>query len=128
MFHRGVFAVQAPVLNFKLIASGLCGSVLCSSVFWLYVSGLFLCILPGGGCWFAGCFAETDQGNRCFAVRNIEYFPELVFVIEGTSNISIYILPFCIVPIIVKNFYDDSLALYIHLVIVLIALSFQVLL
>ena len=45
----------------------------------------------------------------------------LVFAVEQTDSISTYMIPFCIVPIVIKNFYNDSLALYVHLVVVLIA-------
>ena len=45
----------------------------------------------------------------------------LVYSIERTDNLSSYLIPFCIVPIIVKSFFTDRLALFIHIVIVLIA-------
>ena len=45
----------------------------------------------------------------------------LVYVIENRSNLSSYLIPFCIVPLIVKNFFNDRLALFVHIVIVLIA-------
>lgn len=48
-------------------------------------------------------------------------FSLLVYLIEHTSSLSSYIIPFCIVPIIIKNFYTDRLALFVHIVIVLIA-------
>jgi len=48
-------------------------------------------------------------------------FSFLVFIIERTPNLSSYLIPFCIVPIIVKNFFDERLALFIHIVVVLIA-------
>lgn len=45
----------------------------------------------------------------------------LVFVVEQTNTLSAYIIPFCIVPIVIKNFYDARLALFTHIVVVLIA-------
>ncbi len=36
-------------------------------------------------------------------------FAYAIFVIEDKTNLSTYIIPFCIVPIIVKNFYQDRL-------------------
>ncbi len=44
----------------------------------------------------------------------------LVYSIEHTDNISSYLIPFCIVPIIVKSFYSDRLALFTHVVMILI--------
>lgn len=47
-------------------------------------------------------------------------FALLVYFIEDTSNLSSYMIPFCIVPIVVKNFFTDRLALFHHIVIILI--------
>ena len=47
-------------------------------------------------------------------------FALLVFFIEQTDNLSSYMIPFCIVPIVVKNFFTDRLALFHHIVIILI--------
>lgn len=48
-------------------------------------------------------------------------FAYLVYWVESTHLISLYIVPFCIVPIVVKNFYDDIIALFTHIAIVLMA-------
>lgn len=48
-------------------------------------------------------------------------FTYLVHWIESTHLISLYIVPFCIVPIVVKNFYDDIIALFTHIAVVLLA-------
>ncbi len=48
-------------------------------------------------------------------------FAFLVSLVESNSQLSTYIIPFCIVPIIVSNFYSNRLALFIHIVVVLIA-------
>jgi len=44
----------------------------------------------------------------------------LVYFLEG-NGMSSYLIPFCVVPIIIKNFFDDRLALFVHVVVVLIA-------
>lgn len=44
-----------------------------------------------------------------------------VFRLESFNSLSIYLLPFAIVPIVIKNFYQPGIALFTHLVIVLIA-------
>lgn len=45
----------------------------------------------------------------------------LVSVIEGVDALSVYMIPFCIVPIVVINFFSDRIALFIHIVIILLA-------
>ncbi len=45
----------------------------------------------------------------------------LVYGVEQTSFLSTYMIPFCIVPIVIKNFYDEQLALFTHIVVVLLA-------
>jgi cyclic-di-AMP phosphodiesterase PgpH len=48
-------------------------------------------------------------------------FSYLVYIIEGQTNLSSYILPFCIVPIVVKNYFNERLAFFTHVVVILIA-------
>ena len=48
-------------------------------------------------------------------------FAFLVYMVESSASLSSYLIPFCIVPIIVKNFYKGRLALFIHVVVILIA-------
>jgi len=48
-------------------------------------------------------------------------FSYLVYAVEKTGVLSAYIIPFCIVPIIVKTFYTDRLAFFTHVVNILIA-------
>lgn len=48
-------------------------------------------------------------------------FAYLVFIISRIDALSVYIIPFGIVPILVKTFYDKWLALFTHLMIVLLA-------
>ncbi len=48
-------------------------------------------------------------------------FSYLVYAIDRTNSLSSYLIPFCIVPIILKNFYTERLALFVHIVVVLIA-------
>lgn len=48
-------------------------------------------------------------------------FSYLVYVVERTDVLSSYLIPFCIVPIIIKNFFNARLALITHIVVVLIA-------
>jgi len=50
----------------------------------------------------------------------------LVYFLEG-HGMSIYLIPFCVVPIIIMNFFDERLALFVHIVVVLIASFMSVL-
>ncbi len=50
----------------------------------------------------------------------------LVYFLEG-NGMSIYLIPFCVVPIIIMNFFDERLALFVHIVVVLIASFMSVL-
>jgi len=48
-------------------------------------------------------------------------FSYLVFVIEEKTSLNTYMIPFAIAPIIIKNFFNERLALFVHIVVVLIA-------
>lgn len=45
----------------------------------------------------------------------------MVYAVESAGTLSAYLIPFCIVPIVVKTFYNERLALFTHIVVVLIA-------
>ncbi len=51
----------------------------------------------------------------------IALYSYVVSVIDPIENISTYIIPFCVVPIVVKTFFNDRLALFLHLIIILLA-------
>jgi hypothetical protein len=59
--------------------------------------------------------------NLLFMILWVALYSYLVSVIDPIDNISIYIIPFCIVPIVIKNFFNDRLALFVHLIIILLA-------
>jgi putative nucleotidyltransferase with HDIG domain len=54
-----------------------------------------------------------------FMMMWIVVFTYLAYWIETTDLVSIYIVPFSIVPIVIKNFYDDIIALFTHIAVVL---------
>ena len=54
-----------------------------------------------------------------FMMMWIVVFTYLTYWIETTDLVSIYIIPFSIVPIVIKNFYDDIIALFTHIAVVL---------
>ncbi|MBK8492274.1 MAG: HDIG domain-containing protein [Saprospirales bacterium] len=45
----------------------------------------------------------------------------LVYAVEQTDVISLYLIPFCIAPIVTKILYTDRLAIFTHLVVVLLS-------
>lgn len=59
--------------------------------------------------------------NLLFMATWVALFSYLVHLVEDTVVLSAYMIPFCIVPIVIKNFFNDRLALFTHIVIVLIA-------
>jgi cyclic-di-AMP phosphodiesterase PgpH len=50
----------------------------------------------------------------------IGIFAYISFSVEKLSAFSLYFVPFCIVPIIVKNFFSAQIAIFTHLVMILI--------
>jgi len=56
-----------------------------------------------------------------FLLMWILIFSYAVYLAVRSGVISLYVLPFCIVPIVIKNFYNARLALFTHIIIVLIA-------
>jgi len=56
-----------------------------------------------------------------FLLLWIVAFAYLVFLVDNKGETFVYAIPFAIVPIIVLNFFKKYLALYLHIVIILIA-------
>ncbi|MEN0003770.1 MAG: HDIG domain-containing metalloprotein [Bacteroidota bacterium] len=56
-----------------------------------------------------------------FILMWLVVYSYLVFVVEKADVLSAYMIPFCIVPIVIKTFYNERLALFTHIVVVLIA-------
>lgn len=50
-------------------------------------------------------------------------FAYLVFSVESNESLSVYMLPFCIVPIVIKNFFNETLA-FITLILLVLLTSF----
>ena len=59
-------------------------------------------------------------GSLAFMLMWPVLFSFLVTMVERTPNLSAYMIPFCVIPIVVKNFYSDRLALFTHIVVILI--------
>ncbi|NND07674.1 MAG: HDIG domain-containing protein [Saprospiraceae bacterium] len=56
-----------------------------------------------------------------FMLMWLPLFGYLVHVVETNGTLSAYMIPFCIAPIVIKTFYNDRLALFSLIVIVLVA-------
>ncbi|MDX1666480.1 MAG: HDIG domain-containing protein [Saprospiraceae bacterium] len=56
-----------------------------------------------------------------FVMMWLVIYSYLVYLVENTDILSTYMIPFCIVPIVIKTFFYPRLALFTHIVIVLIA-------
>lgn len=65
---------------------------------------------------------QLKQFNRfVFIFIWFVIYSYLVYIVESINALSAYMLPFCIVPIVVKHFYDSRLALFTHIIVILIA-------
>lgn len=60
-------------------------------------------------------------GKFIFLLSPILLYSCLVFLVNQVSFLNAYMIPFCIIPIVIKHFFDSRLALYTHLTVVLIA-------
>lgn len=67
----------------------------------------------------------ADNKRIVFLLILILIMHFLVYVSNNTNYISIYIIPFCILPIIIRTFYDTRLASFVHIITVL-TLGFSV--
>jgi len=56
-----------------------------------------------------------------FMLMWVVIYSYLVYAVEQVETLSVFMIPFCIVPIVMKIFYDERIALYTHIVVVLIA-------
>ena len=56
-----------------------------------------------------------------FLMLWLAVYSYLTYVVNATDSLSVYIVPFCIVPIIVRNFYSDRVAIFTHIIIIMIA-------
>ncbi len=46
-------------------------------------------------------------------------FGYLVYTVERIPELNTYIIPFCIVPIVIKNFFDTRLSIFVHVLLIL---------
>ena len=56
-----------------------------------------------------------------FILLWVVIYSYLVSAVEKAPNLNSYMIPFCIAPIVLKTFYDQRVALFTHIVIILLA-------
>lgn len=66
-------------------------------------------------------FLYKRHSKLAFILLWILIFSYLVNLLSHFDDISSYIIPFCIVPIVVKTFYNEKVALFTHLAVVMVA-------
>ncbi len=63
-----------------------------------------------------------DSRQLIFILMWIAIYSYIVYLVVSTGiNNLLYAIPFCIVPVVIKNFHNARLALFTHIVIILIA-------
>lgn len=60
-------------------------------------------------------------GKLAFVLMWLVVYSYVGYVVEKNNVLSAYMIPFCIVPIVIKTFYNERLALIVHISVVLIA-------
>ncbi|HKK66657.1 MAG TPA: HDIG domain-containing protein, partial [Bacteroidales bacterium] len=56
-----------------------------------------------------------------FVMLQVLFFMLLIIVIARFTNLSVYLIPFAMVPMVINTFYDSRTALFVHIVIILMA-------
>ena len=91
----------------------------------IYLGKLLLVVLILGTFIVFLHWEEPSALNRfaviAFFLTWIVGFSFLVYLVHRTESLSMYMVPFCVVPIVVKNFYSSRLAFLTHVTVVLLA-------
>jgi cyclic-di-AMP phosphodiesterase PgpH len=91
----------------------------------IYAGNLLLMTLTIGLFYLYLQFVEPEMLLRTrkisFLLLWFVLFPTIVYFIEEVDQVSAYIVPFCIVPIVIKNFMNERLAFITVIVLIMIA-------
>lgn len=96
-----------------------------SSFYYLYAGYLLLSLLILGMLYFY--IKKTEPAifesprKILFLLIWIMLFAYLVFIADQQNPLYVYAIPFVLVPVVVMNFFKKQLALYLHIIIILIA-------
>jgi len=63
----------------------------------------------------------NKYSSLIFMLLWLAIYSYLVYAVERTETLNAYMIPFCIAPIVLKSFFDERVALFTHIVIILIA-------
>lgn len=93
---------------------------------WLVLAGYILltALIIGIFMVYLSVYAEPVFRNfswLVFIMMWLVVYSYLVYAIEQTDSVSLYLIPFAIAPIVTKILYSDRLAIFTHIVVVLIA-------
>lgn len=95
------------------------------SAFWLFAGYLTITFIIFGillaYLWHTYPFILRQANQLTLILFWPVLFVYLVYLVQNGSALSPYLLPFAVAPIVVKNFYDKHLALFVHIVVVLLA-------
>lgn len=80
------------------------------------IAGVFLLYLQ-----FYATRIYRNLGELMFFFMWLVVYSYLVFLVEQLGGLSAYLIPFCIIPIVINTFYNEQLALFTHIIVVLIA-------
>lgn len=82
----------------------------------LFIVGVFILYLQAYESFIFKNFKEL-----AFLLMWLVAYSYLMYIVERTDGVSPYLIPFCIIPIVVKIFYHERLAFFTHLIVVLLA-------
>jgi len=94
------------------------------SIFYFIGYFILTALILGSLIFFALKFF-TSEFNSVKGIGFLVFWPVvfslIAFSVCNTNGLSPYLIPFCIAPIVILNFYDGKLALIIHIVVVLLS-------
>ncbi|MBT8233707.1 MAG: HDIG domain-containing protein [Saprospiraceae bacterium] len=94
-----------------------------NSIFYFIGYFILTALILGALIFYALKFFEKDF-NSVKGISFLVFWPVIfsiiAYFISHSSNLSPYLIPFCITPIVILNFYHGKLALIIHIVVVMI--------
>jgi putative nucleotidyltransferase with HDIG domain len=97
-----------------------------SKSYWLVFSGYFLLLTLLMTIFWLNLLNTMpailkETRHLLFMLLLIVGYSYLTFAVESIEGLSSYIIPFAIVPMVVRIFYSDRLALFVHLIVVIVA-------
>jgi len=108
--ERYLYDFEEETSKWQIYLGHLLFSLLIISLFYLYLNFKYPNILQ-------------NFNKLVFFLIWFWIFAYLVYAVESNPSLSMYMLPFCIVPIVIKNFFDGNLA-FITLILLVLLTSF----